>query len=99
MDAVLGVDALEQRTSRTLWEAALQADGTVREKAFGVEVTGLLGDLPSWPKGLDVLVVLFCPSSCPAGQALRVSATLPTGPGRLPRSGPVRRVSNPGRGR
>jgi hypothetical protein len=56
MDAVLAVDALERRTGRPLWEAALQADGTVREHAFVVEVTGLLGDLSAWPPGHQVFV-------------------------------------------
>ncbi|MEV6012070.1 IS1380 family transposase [Streptomyces sp. NPDC051976] len=56
MDAVLAVDALEDRTSRVLWEPALEADGTVREKAFVVEITGLLGDLDTWPKGHRVFV-------------------------------------------
>ncbi|WP_239308583.1 hypothetical protein [Frankia sp. Cj3] len=56
MDAVLAVDALEKRTGRAVWQAALQADGTVREKAFAVEVTGLLGDLGTWPKGHRVFV-------------------------------------------
>lgn len=56
MDAVLAVDALEKRTGRAVWQAALQADGTVREKAFAVEVTGLLGDLQTWPKGHRVFV-------------------------------------------
>lgn len=56
MEAVLAVDALEQRTGRPLWEAALQADGTVREHAFVVEVTGLLGDLSAWPPGHQVFV-------------------------------------------
>jgi hypothetical protein len=56
MDAVLAVDALEERTGRTRWEAALQADGAVREKAFVIEVTGLLGDLSTWPPGHRVFV-------------------------------------------
>jgi Transposase DDE domain group 1 len=56
MDAVPAVDALERRTGRPLWEAALQADGTVREHAFVVEVTGLLGDLSAWPPGHQVFV-------------------------------------------
>ena len=53
---MLAVDALERRTGRPLWEAALQADGTVREHAFVVEVTGLLGDLSAWPPGHQVFV-------------------------------------------
>jgi len=56
MDAVLAVDALEDRTGRVLWEPALEADGTVRERAFVVEVTGLLGDLSTWPGGHRVFV-------------------------------------------
>lgn len=56
MDAVLAVDELEKKTGRTLWEAALQADGTVREKAYVAEITGLLGDLTTWPAGHRVFV-------------------------------------------
>lgn len=56
MDAVLAVDELEQHTGRAVWEPALQADGTVRERAFVIEVTGLLGDLSAWPKGHRVFV-------------------------------------------
>jgi Transposase DDE domain group 1 len=56
MDAVLAVDALEKQTGRSLWEPALEADGTIREKAFVVEITGLLGDLATWPPGHRVFV-------------------------------------------
>jgi hypothetical protein len=56
MDAVLALDATEKATGRALWEAALQGDGTVREKAFVAEITGLLGDLSTWPEGHRVFV-------------------------------------------
>jgi hypothetical protein len=56
MDAVLTVDTHEDRTGHVLWKPALEADGTVREKAFVVEVTGLLGDLSAWPEGHRVFV-------------------------------------------
>ncbi|MFD8229861.1 hypothetical protein ACFV16_37950 [Streptomyces massasporeus] len=51
MDAVRPVDALERDSGRTLWEPAVQSDGTIREKAFMVEATSLLGDLSTWPPG------------------------------------------------
>lgn len=56
MDAVLAVDKLQKQTGRTLWEPAVNGDGSVREKAFVVEITGLLGDLGSWPHGHRVFV-------------------------------------------
>lgn len=56
MNAVLALDTLEKKTGRTLWEPALEADGTVREKAYVAEITGLLGDLASWPTGHRVFV-------------------------------------------
>lgn len=56
MDAVLALDALAKKTGRTLWEPALEADGSVREKAYVAEITGLLGDLATWPTGHRVFV-------------------------------------------
>jgi hypothetical protein len=56
MTAVLALDALERRTGRTVWEAAVDADGTARENAQVADVTGLLGDLTTWPVGHRVIV-------------------------------------------
>jgi hypothetical protein len=56
MDAVTAVDAMERNTGRTLWEPAIEADGTLREKASVVEITGLLGELSTWPDGHRVFV-------------------------------------------
>jgi hypothetical protein len=56
MDAVLALDALEKETGRTLWEPALDEAGEPRENAAVAEITGLLGDLSTWPKGHRVFV-------------------------------------------
>lgn len=56
MEAVFALDALQEQTGRAVWEAVLEPDGQVREKAFVAEVTGLLGDLATWPKGHRVFV-------------------------------------------
>jgi hypothetical protein len=59
MDAVLALDKLEkeeQKHGRSVWQAAVDADGTARENAQVAEITGLLGDLSAWPKGHRVFV-------------------------------------------
>ena len=59
MTAVLALDELEKqgnKQGRGVWQAAVDADGTARENAQVAEITGLLGDLATWPKGHRVLV-------------------------------------------
>lgn len=56
MDAVTALDALEKTTGRPVWEAAWDAGGQARENAQVAEVTGLLGDLSTWPAGHRVFI-------------------------------------------
>lgn len=56
MDAVTALDALERTTGRPVWEAAWDANGQARENAQVAEVTGLLGDLSTWPAGHRVFI-------------------------------------------
>lgn len=54
MDAVEALDELEKeanKSGRTVWEPALDEDGEPRENAHVAEITGLLGDLTTWPEG------------------------------------------------
>jgi hypothetical protein len=55
MRAVHALDELQQ-TGQPVWEAALDADGNARENAAVAEVTGLLGDLATWPAGHRVFI-------------------------------------------
>lgn len=59
MDAVQALDKLEKEESRhgrSVWQAAVDTDGTARADAQVAEITGLLGDLSTWPKGHRVFV-------------------------------------------
>lgn len=56
MDAVLALDVLEKESGTSCWEAALDASGHAREDAVVAEITGLLGDLGTWPGGHRVFV-------------------------------------------
>jgi hypothetical protein len=56
MKAVLALDDLEKKSGRPVWQAALDADGNPREDAQVAEITGLLGDLSTWPAGHRVFV-------------------------------------------
>jgi hypothetical protein len=56
MDAVLALDKLEEQSGTSPWEAALDDDGNARENAQVSEITGLLGDLSTWPEGHRVFV-------------------------------------------
>ena len=59
MNAVLALDELEKQKrehGRGLWQAAVDADGAPRADAQVAEITGLLGDLSTWPPGHRVFV-------------------------------------------
>jgi hypothetical protein len=56
MKAVLALDKLEKESGEPVWEAALDPDGKAREDAQVAEVTGLLGDLSTWPAGHRVFI-------------------------------------------
>jgi hypothetical protein len=56
MDAVLALDALEKQNGTSPWEAALDTSGEARKDAVVAEITGLLGDLSTWPKDHQVFV-------------------------------------------
>jgi len=55
MDAVRALDKLGKK-GRPVWEAVWDTDGTARENASVAEVTGLLGDLSTWPAGHRVFI-------------------------------------------
>jgi hypothetical protein len=55
MAAVTALDALEEKGT-AVWQAALDENGEARENAQVAEITGLLGDLSTWPKGHRVFV-------------------------------------------
>jgi hypothetical protein len=48
--------AVETLDRKGLWQPALDADGIAREDAFVADITGLLGDLSSWPPHHSVIV-------------------------------------------
>lgn len=56
MEAVLALDALAEQSGMSPWEAAVDASGHTRQDATVAEITGLLGDLTTWPKGHRVFV-------------------------------------------
>jgi hypothetical protein len=61
MNAVLALDALQETedkraSGRRLWETALDSDGKPHAKAQVAEITGLLGDMSTWPDGHRVFV-------------------------------------------
>ncbi|MHA6757180.1 IS1380 family transposase [Streptacidiphilus sp. PAMC 29251] len=59
MTAVTALDELEKqerKQGRSVWQAALDADGAAREDAQVADITGLLGDLSLWPPGHRVIV-------------------------------------------
>lgn len=55
MKAVEALDALGKQGTPA-WQAVLDTDGNARENAVVAEITGLLGDLKTWPAGHRVFV-------------------------------------------
>ena len=55
MGAVWALDKLE-KAGKPVWEAVWDTDGNARENAQVAEVTGLLGDLSTWPAGHRVFI-------------------------------------------